>query len=162
MKKFQIDFSQSVYPGNFKKELQKYADMVCENKESKMVIDNEQSRLKEKYGLSHKLNDYGYRTLKRTLKKYWEGKRLDDQELTISYILLPKLILYEKIQFRMLDMVNELENENKKRWGDDMPPTKNMIVIKNMLEENPDFIEDGWAILDGITTKHLEELGVGK
>lgn len=160
MNRFIIDFSEKDYPENFKKELQTYADMIVNDKESEMEIDNEQSRLKEKYGLDHKLNDYGYKTLKRTLNKYWEGKRLDDQELTVAYCLLPKIILYEQVQFRILDLVNELQDEVEKRWGEDTPPINNRKGLINMLEENPDFIPYGIPILDGITKTHFMELGL--
>ncbi len=124
----------------FKQELIHFRDMVESGKYTEIELDNESSRLKEMYSLESKLSDVGYKNLKRILDKYWSGKRLDDQELTIAYILCPKIILYEKVVFRIYDMINEIEDECKQRWGFATPSVKFSRVIMNMCEPNPDYI----------------------
>ncbi|MCH8331723.1 MAG: hypothetical protein IH946_10180, partial [Bacteroidetes bacterium] len=88
---------------------------MIKDKLPQLEIDNEYSRLTELYALDQVLTKRGYKNLKKITDKYWSGMRLDDQELGIAYMLCPKIILYEKVKYRMLDMVNEIEEECKKR-----------------------------------------------
>ena len=138
-------------PAEFVTVINNYAKMI-DDKKPKVEIDNELCRLKEKYGLGTRLNRRGYKKLKRILDKYWSGKRLDNQELTVAYAMCPKIILYEKITFRMFDMIHELEEECIQRWGDISPPLKPNTELIQMTEPNPDYLEFAIPALDSITT----------
>ncbi len=153
-------------PDKFKIALENLNSMISSDK-PQMDIDNEVSKMKERYGMDTKLNNRGYKNLKKILDKYWSGKRLDDQELTLAYVLCPKIILYEDVQFRVLDMVNEIENELMERWGSKSSPINPAKVVKNMIEPNPEYVELGLPIIDcvwrRITLKQsLEEYGITK
>lgn len=124
----------------FEKDLDDFRLMI-KNKKPQLEIDNEYSRLTETYGLDTKLSEQGYKKVKKTLDKYWSGKRLDNQELGVAYILCPKIILYEKVKFRILDMIIELEQECEARWGTINPPINASKIIMQMCEPNPDYIE---------------------
>lgn len=153
-------------PDKFKKDLENLNSMV-NNKKPQREIDNEVSKMKERYGMDSKLNNRGYKNLKKILDKFWSGKRLDDQELTLAYILCPKIILYEDVKFRVLDMVNEIEDELMDRWGSKSSPINPSKVVKNMIEPNPEYVEMATALIDcvwqRITLKEsLENLGITK
>jgi len=137
------------YPKDYQNDLTKFKQMI-DNKFPQLEIDNESSRLKEKYGLGTRLNQRGYKQLKKILDKFWTGKRLDDQELTLAYVLCPKIILYEEVKCRVLDMVAEIEQECKQRWGDVTPPLKPNRAIKTMTEKNPDCVSGAISVIDVI------------
>lgn len=120
---------------------------MIKNKKPQLEIDNEYSRLSEKHALEKKLTQKGYINLKRITEKFWSGIRLDNQELGIAYVLCPKLILYEKITYRMLDLVLELEKEVEKRWGTPVPPQSSMMATMKMVEPNPDYVKDSQLII---------------
>jgi len=131
---------------NFDNDIENFRKMVNE-KQPQLDIDNEYSRLTELYALDQVLTKRGYKNLKKITEKFWSGMRLDDQELSIAYILCPKIILYEKVKYRMLDMVNEIEEECKKRWGFLSPPRRTMYVINQMCEKNPDYVDGANTII---------------
>lgn len=133
----------------FEEDLKNLNSMIKEKK-PQLDIDNECAKMKERYGLDSVLNKRGYKNLKKILDKFWSGKRLDDQELTLAYILCPKIILYEDIQFRVFDMVNELEAECKERWGNLTTPMNPSRVVKNMVEANPDYTKLAIPIIDSV------------
>lgn len=130
----------------FEKELDSFKKMIKEG-EPELEIDNEYSRLSEKYALGDKLTQRGYKNLKKISEKYWSGVRLDDQELTLAYVLCPKIILYEKVTYRMLDMVAEIESEVEKRWGSINPPIKLMAVCRKLIEPNPDYVDNSFILI---------------
>ncbi len=153
-------------PDKFKKALENLNSMI-RNKEPQLEIDNEVAKMKERYGMDHILNNRGYKNLKKILDKFWSGKRLDDQELTLAYILCPKIILYEDVKFRVFDMINEIEDELMARWGSKNSPLNPSKIVKNMVETNPDHVELATPIIDcvwrRITLKQsLEEYGITK
>lgn len=145
------------YTDEFKDDMMKLVKYILLEKEP-YKIDNEKSKMKEKYCLSDRLNDYGYKTLKQIMKQYWEGKRLDDQQLTLAYILLPKIVLYEDVPYRIYDMVAELEQECEKRWGSPTPTVKPNKALFKMTESNPNFIDDMGIVylIDSIDMEKLE------
>jgi len=131
---------------NFETDMENFRKMV-KDKKTQLELDNEYSRLTELYALDQVLTQKGYKNLKKITEKFWSGMRLDDQELAIAYILCPKIILYEKVKYRMLDLVNQIEEECKKRWGYLSPPRKSMMVINNMCEKNPDYVDGSNTII---------------
>jgi len=141
---------------DFKKELEQFKQMIKDNL-PKIELDNELSRLKEKYGLGQRLNERGHKAMKKILDKYWTGTRLDDQELKFAYFLLPKIILYEKVSFRVLDMVSEIEGECKHRWGVEIPPLTNNQALQSMMESNPDFEKNATQALDKVRPLWVEK-----
>ncbi len=143
----------------YKADIENLQKIVVEKKLSKIEIDNEYCRMLEKYGLESRLNSHGVKVLRKILDKFWTGKRLDDQELTIAFGLCPKIVLYDKIVFRVLDMVTEIESECTHRWGVPNPPMKSMLVIKQMVEYNPDYETTATPLINAIWTgQPLEEV----
>ena len=131
---------------DFDEDIDKFRKMI-KDKIPQLEIDNEYSRLTELYSLDQVLTKRGYKNLKRITDKYWSGMRLDDQELGLAYLLCPKIILYEKVKYRMLDMVNEIEEECRKRWGFLSPPRRVITIVNQLCEKNPDFIDGSNTIL---------------
>jgi len=144
-----MEFENLEIPEKFKKELRDLDSMMKENK-PQLEIDNEVAKMKERYGLDSILNNRGYKNLKKILDKFWSGKRLDDQELSLAYILCPKIILYEDIQFRIFDMIHEIEEECRNRWGSTNSPINASVIVKNMVEPNPNYTKSAIPIIDTI------------
>lgn len=143
-----MEFEKLDIPDKFKKELRNLDSMM--KSKSQLDIDNEVAKMKERYGLDSILNNRGYKNLKKILDKFWSGKRLDDQELSLAYILCPKIILYEDIKFRIFDMITEIEEECKDRWGSTNSPINASKVVKNMVEPNPNYTKFAIPIIDTI------------